>query len=184
MVSTASKRSSNPPASITLFGAHPQVDEMPPSTDAQGNPTAAQRNPPGFDCASSWGLRPDSQLEIVDQSLHSKVHPLPQRSFYLSRGSIRGSHYSSTWGFTDRAVAHRIRPLVVTFGSSAISADARWSWAGTTIMFGIRFTMEAMRRMFWRVPSGSRSAHSLESSGRSSRFVKPSRCQTRSPTSA
>jgi hypothetical protein len=38
--------------------------------------------------------------------LHSKVHPLPQRSFYLSRGSIRGSHYSSTWGFIDRVVAH------------------------------------------------------------------------------
>jgi len=32
--------------------------------------------------------------------------------------------------------------------------------------------MEAMRRMFWRVPSGSRSAHSLESSGRSSRFCQ------------
>ena len=51
---------------------------------------------------------------------------------------------------------------MVTFGSSAISANARWSWAGTTIMFGIRSTMEAMRRIFWRVPSGSRSAHSLE----------------------
>jgi len=42
---------------------------MPPSTDAQGNPTAAQRNPPGFDCSSSWGLRPDSQLEIVELSM-------------------------------------------------------------------------------------------------------------------
>jgi len=39
---------------------------MPPYTDAQSNPTAAQRNPPGFDRSSSWGLRPDSQLEIVD----------------------------------------------------------------------------------------------------------------------
>src|ERR1700739_3988477 len=45
-------------------------------------------------------------------------------------------------GFIDRVVAHRIRPLVVTFGSFAITANRRWSCAGTTITLGIRSTME------------------------------------------
>src|SRR4029077_11268648 len=107
-------------------GAHPQVDEMPPSTDAQGNPTAAQRNPPGFDCSSSWASdRTASWRSSINRCTARYIH-CHSDHFTFPEARFGAVIIPRLGGFIDRVVAHRIRPLVVTFGSSAISANARW----------------------------------------------------------